>query len=252
LLNYLRYALGKEEEIELCRTFDVLIATTERDRDLFRKDLPDQVIEVINNGVQRSFLEYDKVATEPGSLVFTGLMTHYPNEHGILFFLDKVFPLVQSHNPNAHLYIIGAKPSRRILAKASEAVTITGYLEDVRPYMARGEVFIIPLLIGGGIRGKALEAMAMRRPIVTTTIGCEGINLVHERSALFADSADTFAEAILRLQSDRHLRERLVSAAYTTVKEEYDWNKKGLQLDAVYRHAVAARQSLSSRFAAGA
>ena len=241
LLTYLKYRFGKQEEIEVSGKFDALIATTDRDYEIFRHDLPDQKIVVVNNGVNASFFEQQLVATEPGSLVFTGLMTHYPNEHGILFFLDEVFPHIHTSNPKTRLYVVGAKPSKKILARSSEYVIVTGFVEDVRPYMAKGEIYIIPLLIGGGIRGKALEAMAMKKPIVTTTIGCEGIKLVHEYSALFADSPEDFASAILRLQKETQLRNTLSDAAYRTVTEEYNWNNKGMELDRAYGKVLESR-----------
>ncbi len=114
---------------------------------------------------------------------------------------------------------------------------VTGFVEDVRPYMARSEVFVIPLLIGGGIRGKALEAMAMKIPIVTTSIGCESILLKHEESALFADTPVEFADAVLRLFNDELLRKRLSERAYQTVIEQYNWITKGEDLHRVYEFA---------------
>jgi glycosyltransferase involved in cell wall biosynthesis len=233
-LTYLKYRLGKQEEIAVCRKFNALVATTVKDQQLFHQELPEQEIFVINNGVQSSFLEPQNIMPEPYSLVFTGLMTHYPNEHGILFFLDEVFPIVLERNPLSRLYIVGAKPSGTIKARASSNVIVTGFVDDVRPYMAKGEQYIIPLFIGGGIRGKALEAMAMKKPIVTTTIGCEGINLKHEFSALFADTPEDLASAIYRLQNDPQLRCSLAESAYKTVLEEYDWNNKGAELSAAY------------------
>jgi glycosyltransferase involved in cell wall biosynthesis len=104
--------------------------------------------------------------------------------------------------------------------------------------MAKGEVFAIPLLIGGGMRGKALEAMAMRRPIVTTTLGCEGINLAHEKSALFADTPEAFADSVLRLFEDASLRERLAEQAYKNVLEGYTWDAHGKSLRALYESLV--------------
>jgi glycosyltransferase involved in cell wall biosynthesis len=121
--------------------------------------------------------------------------------------------------------------------------------------MARGQVFVIPLKAGGGIRGKALEAMAMKRPIVTTTIGVEGIYLRHEESALFADEPEAFANAVVRLLRDPGLRDRLASNAFATVQQSYNWEAKGRELNALLRSVVAARLAkvpLDSAPAAGA
>lgn len=238
LMSRLAYRFGKPEEIELCKKFDAIIATTERDYDLFRKDLPDQTMFVIQNGVDPTFLEFDRHEPEPKTMVFTGKMNFFPNNHGMFYFLEEVFPRIQQHESSAKLYVVGVNPSKELLRRASENLVVTGFVEDVRPYIARGEVYIIPLLIGGGIRGKALEAMAMRKPIVSTSIGCEGIHLKHGESALFADTPEEFAAAVLRLFNDAALRTKLGQKAYENVLRGYDWKVKGEELDRVYRTVV--------------
>jgi glycosyltransferase involved in cell wall biosynthesis len=230
--------LARRDEIKLCQRFEAVISTTERDYEVFRKNLDEHKLFVISNGVHTSFLEPSKVKTEPKTMVFTGLMSYYPNNHGILYFLKNIFPLILNQVPEAKILIVGKNPSKELLRYASERVVITGYVEDVRPYMARAEVFIIPLLIGGGIRGKALEAMAMKIPIVTTSIGCESIHLKHEDSALFADQPAEFADAVLRLFKDESLGKKLTKRAYQTVLEQYNWTEKGNDLHRVYEFAL--------------
>jgi len=237
---YAMYKLGKPEEISLCESFDAIIATTARDRDVFRQVLPDQRIFEINNGVDHAFFEDLHLEPEPGAIVFTGKMSYYPNLHGILYFLDDIFPLVVRERKNARIYIVGTEPPRALLARSASNIVVTGFVEDVRPYVARSQVFVIPLKIGGGIRGKALEAMAMRKAIVTTSIGCESIGLSHERSALIADTAESFAHEVIRILTDRPLAERISMNAQERVAEHYQWEMKGRELDEVYR-TVAAR-----------
>jgi polysaccharide biosynthesis protein PslH len=236
-LLYLEFLLAKHAEIELCQRFDAIISTTERDYEVFRKNLDESKLFVISNGVQACFLEPLKARTDPKTMVFTGLMSYYPNNHGILDFLKNIFPLILNQMPEAKIFIVGKNPSKELLKYASERVVITGYVEDVRPYMARAEVFIIPLHIGGGIRGKALEAMAMKIPIVTTSIGCESIHLKHNDSALFVDQPDEFADAVLQLFRDESLRNKLANRAYQTVLDEYNWTEKGKDLYRVYEFA---------------
>jgi polysaccharide biosynthesis protein PslH len=238
MLLYLEFLLAKRAEIKLCQRFEAVISTTDRDYEVFRKNLDKRKLFVISNGVQSSFLEPSLLKSETGTMVFTGLMSYYPNNHGILYFLKNIFPLILNQMPNAKIFIVGKNPSKELLRYASEQVVITGYVEDVRPYMARAEVFIIPLLIGGGIRGKALEAMAMKIPIVTTSIGCESIHLKHEDSALFADQPVEFADAVLRLFKDESLRMKLTNRAYQTVLEQYNWTEKGNDLQRVYEFAL--------------
>ncbi|MBM2839815.1 MAG: hypothetical protein HW412_343 [Bacteroidetes bacterium] len=241
LVSYRMYTLGKPEEIRVCKTFDALIATTERDRNVFKEVLPDQQVFAINNGVDPAFLEPQSVQPEPHTMVFTGKMDFYPNKHGIMFFLDEIFPRILQRVPDARVYVVGIHPSKELLRRASENVIVTGFVDDVRPYMAKGDVYIIPLWIGGGIRGKALEAMAMRRPIVTTTIGCESIQLKHEESALFADSAEDFASAVIRLFNDQKLRQNLAQRAHANVLQYYDWEKQGEALNRVFEMFVSGK-----------
>ena len=175
---------------------------------------------------------------EQKTMVFVGLMSYLPNTHGILYFLDEIFPLILERAPDARILIVGAYPPKKLQRRASNNAIVTGWVDDVRPYFARGQVFVIPLLIGGGIRGKALEAMAMRRPIVTTTLGCEGINLKHEESALFADTPKDFADAVVRLFNEPGLRNRLTDKAYQNVVEGYSWESNGLAFESVYQSLV--------------
>jgi glycosyltransferase involved in cell wall biosynthesis len=235
LFSFIQYKLGKREELRICQKFDAIIATTERDKEVLHKDLLGQEIFVVNNGVDPSFLEYQQVEPEQRTMVFTGLMSYYPNNHGILYFLERIFPLVLSQVPDARLYIVGANPSKELRKRRSSRVIVTGYVVDVRPYIARAQVFIIPLLIGGGIRGKALEAMAMRKPIVSTSIGCEGIDLKHESSALFADTPEDFAASVVRLFNDQALRAKLAQRGHENVVARYDWMAKGKELEHLYQ-----------------
>ena len=242
-LTYFSYKFGKEEEISLCKKFDLLVTTTERDRELFRKDLPDQSLITIQNGAGNSFFEDLGIEPEPFTMVFTGLFTHLPNSHGILYFLDKIFPLILSEIPGACVYIVGKSPTRELLSRSSDNIIVTGFVEDVRPYMAKSQVFIIPLLAGGGIRGKALEAMAMKKPIVTTTIGVEGINLCHDVSALFADEPYAFARSVVQLFRDSGHRERIAKNAYATALEQYNWKAKGKDLSNALNSLVITHSS---------
>ncbi len=246
-INYLKYRLGKPEEIRVCNSFDALITTTERDYSVFKRVLPAQPLYVINNGVDRSFLEPQTVTPDPRTVVFTGKMDFYPNRHGIAVFLDEILPLILQKAPDTRVYVVGAYPQRDLLRRASDNVIVTGFVDDVRPYMAKGEVYIIPLWIGGGIRGKALEAMAMRKPIVTTTIGCESIRLTHEESALFADGPAEFAASVLRLFSDEKLRTRIGQRARDNVLQYYDWSVQGKALEHAFESCIAARNGRSGR-----
>lgn len=240
---YVNYQRLKKEELDASRKFDVITTTTERDARILREVLPNKRIIAIPNGVDPAFYQNQNVQEQSKSIIFAGLMSYLPNNHGITYFLDEIFPLILDREPDARIQIVGAYPPKKLRRRANNNIVVTGWVDDIKPYFAHGQVFIIPLLIGGGIRGKALEAMAMRRPIVSTTLGCEGINLVNEESALFADTPQAFADAVIRMFKETSLRKRLTENAYKKVVEDHDWEKNGLKLDRVYQSLVRTNDS---------
>ena len=245
---YQAYITGRKVEINSLKKFDALTATTENDFEKFRQDIPEIPMYVIQNGVDPSFYEPTGVEPEPKMIVYMGLMSWYPNDHAIHYFLDNIFPLILAKEPGARLLIVGANPSKKLLDHTSERVIVTGYVDDVRPHVARGEVFIIPLLIGSGIRGKALESMAMRIPIVSTTLGCAGIHLEHEKSVLLADTPEQFAESVLRMFNNTELRKRIADSAFSIVRSRYDWTQKGVELENVYQSVLKRREIILPAF----
>lgn len=237
LFHYLSWRHGERDEKRNIVRFRAMTATTERDAAIFRRWHPAQSVHVIQNGVDENFFEPQDVEPEPHTLVFTGLMSYHPNDSGIQYFLDEIFPLISEKIPDLKVYIVGKAPTPRLQARRSERIIVTGFVDDVRPFIARASIFIIPLKIGGGIRGKALEAMAMRKPIVTTSIGVEGINLRDGVSALFADTPEAFAEAVMRIFADERLARSIADNAYRTVTEENKWHAKGEALEHVLAEA---------------
>lgn len=177
-----------------------------------------------------------------GVVVFTGKMDFRPNVNAMLWFAEEIWPAVQQAHPAARLLIVGQKPSLRLdPLRADPSITLTGQVDDVRPYIAQADVYIAPLLAGGGTRFKLLEAMAMRRAIVTTTLGCEGFDVTSGREMIVADSARDFAGAVIELlRSEPHRRE-LGERAHTFVAATYDWSAIIPRLEDVYRSLVNPR-----------
>ena len=232
------YRAIRRDEIRNLRKSNVIMATSERDASMFRKDLPEKSFVVVPNGVDDKNFSPWCQSTIPDSMVFTGLMEYYPNEQGVLYFMEKVFPLILLQVPSATISIVGAQPSIRVTRWASSKVEVTGYVEDVRPYLARAQVVIIPLWIGGGTRLKALEAVAMKKSIVSTSIGCEGISFTHGKDILIADTPETFAAAVVRLFRDPRLRESLAESAFANLLPSYRWEAIGEKLDEAYQLAA--------------
>src|SRR5205807_146721 len=143
------------------------------------------------------------------SLVFTGSMDWMPNQDGILFFLREVYPLIQSKVPNVTLKIVGRKAPASIIEAAGEypGVTVTGWVDDIRTYLAEADVCIVPLRVGSGTRLKIFEAMAMAKATVSTTIGAEGLPVTPEKDIVIADRAEDFANKTVELLQNQKKRE---------------------------------------------
>jgi glycosyltransferase involved in cell wall biosynthesis len=181
---------------------------------------------------------------ECDSLVFTGSMDWLPNEDGVAYFIREILPLIRQQVPKVSLRIVGRKPSADLesLAARQENVELTGWVEDVRPFLARGAVCIVPLRIGSGTRLKIFEAMAMGKAVVSTSIGAEGLPVQPGENILMADDPDTFAQSVVSLLRDATRRREIGLAARKLVAENYSWERIAEDFAAVLAD-VAARQA---------
>jgi polysaccharide biosynthesis protein PslH len=232
----------RREERRCASRAALQLATSECDRVTFERSLGVPNVAVIPNGVDIAEFSPALAPGDAGAILFTGLMSYYPNQQGIRWFLDKVFPQVLSCFPTARLTIAGARPPRWLLHRASREVIVTGAVPDMRPYFERASVVVVPLMIGGGTRVKILEAQAMQRAVVSTPQGAEGLH-VDESTIMLADSADAFAHCVVRLLSDPQLAARIAQNARRRVENEYSWDRIGNKLAATFsaRIGLAAR-----------
>jgi glycosyltransferase involved in cell wall biosynthesis len=155
-----------------------------------------------------------------------------PNSQGVIWFAQEVWPRVLARVPEAVFTVIGKNPPS--LAGMAQAVEVAGYVADPEPYLAETAAFVVPLHAGGGMRVKILEAWRWGLPVVSTTIGAEGIDYENGRDLLIADSPDAFAEAVVRLLCEWELAERIGQAGRRTVETHYDWRTVYRAWDAIY------------------
>lgn len=227
-------------ERRICRMADRVVAVSEADRTALQRLVPGLEVTVVPNGVDLSFLRPGAVAPQPGmaahALVFTGKMDYRPNVDAVLWFVGAVLPLVRERIPDVHFYVVGQKPHPRLATLAQHpAVTLTGRVPDVRPYIAGAGVYVVPLRIGGGTRLKVLEAMAMGQALVSTRLGCDGFPFTDGREVLFADDPAAFATAVVRLLQDREQAAALGRAARAYVEQHFGWEAIVPRLEALYR-----------------
>jgi glycosyltransferase involved in cell wall biosynthesis len=197
-------------------------------------------VDVIPNGVDVEYFRPSGERDATGSVVYTGLMNYAPNVEAVQHFCSEILPLVHRRVPHAHFHVVGAKPAPEVQALSSERVTVHGFVPDVRPYLRDAEVFVVPLLHGGGIRNKILEAAASGRAVVSTTLGAEGLGLRAGEELLLADSPAEFADAVTSLLRDPLRREALERRARAAA-ERHRWERIGKALNDVVDRAVAPR-----------
>jgi polysaccharide biosynthesis protein PslH len=209
---------------------------------------------VVPNGVDTEYFRPSfSGSIDVNTLVFTGMMSHAPNVDAVLFFVREVMPVVLRDRPDARFLVVGADPPADIKALDEGEmghVCVVGAVPDVRPYLAMGRVAVVPLRSGSGTRLKILEAMAMEVPIVSTTIGAEGLEVIPGRHLLLADEPEDFASAVTRLMYDQQLARSLATEGRKLVEKKYEWDAIGASWREDLQEVVADVSKFGRRYAA--
>ncbi|HEY3580953.1 MAG TPA: glycosyltransferase [Pyrinomonadaceae bacterium] len=215
-------------EAKTCPEFDCVIAVSREDRDLMEQEYGLKEVYDVPTGVDTEFFRPSGSRERRAeNLVFTGSMDWLPNEDAIRYFTEQILPRVKQEVPNVTLTVVGRNPYPGLLelSKRDPAVIVTGRVDDVRPYMDEAAVYIVPLRIGGGTRLKIYEAMAMEKPIVSTSIGAEGLPIEDGREIVLADTPETFADAVVKLIKQPELAEEIGQRAAAKVRQKFGWDK---------------------------
>ena len=223
------------EQATLAR-FDLVLGVSEADRRTFERLYPRSLhapVHVVQTGVDTTYFAPSSEPPSRAHLVFTGSMDWLPNEDAMTYFCREILPRVRAAEPDATLSIIGRSPTPAVrrLAEQYRGVEVTGRVDDVRPHVHRGAVYVVPLRIGGGTRLKIFEAMAMGKAVVSTTIGAEGLPVRPGVDIAVADDPDRFADAVVRLVRDAPAREAMGAHARQSVVERYDWSAVALDFE---------------------
>lgn len=244
LFNQLEYRKFRREEIGAWRRASRCIATSELDAGIIERQI-NRPVPVIPNGVDLDYFAAPPLSDASDThIVFTGAMRYRPNADGAIWFADTILPLIQRELPAARFSIVGADPPPAVRALADRpGVTVTGTVDDVRPWLQAAQIVVVPLLSGGGTRLKLLEAFASGRPVVSTRTGAEGIAVRDERELLLADEPEGFARAVIALARTPELRARLTGAAFDLVRTHYQWNAISMHLREIHVELLATRSS---------
>jgi len=206
----------------LLRYFRACTVVSERERRLLFLAVPNyQPIEVIPNCINLADCDGVHEVAQVNTMIFTGSFRYFANHDAMTWFLREVYSRIQAQVPDIHLTITGDHANLPL--PEAENVTLTGFVDDVRPLIASCWISVVPIWRGGGTRLKILEAMALRTPVVSTSKGVEGLDAQHNDHLLIADTPQAFTEAVIRLLKEPGLRQRLADNAYQLVREKYDW-----------------------------
>ncbi|MCO5182771.1 MAG: glycosyltransferase family 4 protein [Anaerolineae bacterium] len=224
-------------ELETCAQFDELVWVTDEDRaalariDMDGKLPPGRTIPICVNSAEKPLITLQPDAHR---VMFLGGLHWPPNAQGILWFVETVWPLVRAKVPDAVLTIIGRDPPAELQHANLTNIEIPGYVTDLQPYLSESAVFTVPLHAGGGMRVKIIDAWSWGVPIVSTSIGAEGIQIETGVNVLIADEPVAFAQAVIRLLESRALREALRHAGRQTLESQYDWRQIYHEWDHIY------------------
>jgi len=222
-------------ERRFCPLFSRNVTVSDTDTATLVNMVPGLDCLVVANGVDCNYFSSHPEASQP-RLIYTGGLNMFANLDAVDYFLAEVWPTVLEAVPDARFVIIGQDPPPRLLALAEQesGIEVTGYVDDVRPYVRDAAVYVVPLRVGGGTRLKVLDAMAQGKAIVSTSIGCEGIELEPGRDLVVADDAASFARRTIELLSDAQARRRLGDEARKTVEARYQWSAIAAVLGRAY------------------
>lgn len=216
----------KKYEFDMYAQADKVLTLTPQGRDKLLAIRPDLDISIVPHGVDEEHFSYSDPSEGKQSVVFVGNYLHYPNVDAVLYFHQEIWSKVKAICPKLKFIIVGQAPPPEIQnLTQDESITVTGRVDDVTPYIREGQIFICPVRLGGGFRGKILEAMAVGRPIVSTSLGAEGIPSKNGENIIIADDTEDFAVGIEKLLKDRDLYERIRQAGRKLVEEKYAWAK---------------------------
>lgn len=202
----------------------LVVSETEKSRLLTKN--PDADVRAIPNGVSKAYFHPIDVETIPGRIVFTGVMDYFPNVDAVCWFARKVWPAVCRAHPEATFQIVGAQPSKKVQALTSiPGVEVTGPVDDVRPFLKQAQICVAPIRFSIGLQNKILEAMAMRKAVVSTPGAAEGLIGKGDGAIQIATDKKSFSQNVIELLENKEHRQELEESAFQYVSQYYDWDK---------------------------
>lgn len=242
LVTRAQLALARHFERWMYRGYDRVVVVSDKDAATLQTLTPSLPVEVIPNGVDLARFTLTGQPPHATTLIFTGNYEYAPNHDAALRLGQTIFPAVQAACPEAQLLLVGNNPpdDLQALAAANPAITVTGRVPDLRPYLEQATVYVSPLRIGAGIKNKILEALAMQTAVVATALSCDGISVTDGREARIADSDEALSAAVVELLRHPAKRERLAANGRRLIEQSYTWASVADRYEALYRDVIAS------------
>ena len=230
---YLEAHKLKAYEKSEVNNYNINITCSEPDALRLETISPGVITRVIPNGVDTAFFMPDnKVAPDPFFLVFIGGMSWYPNREAMLFFSREVWPILKKKIPHIHMHVIGKAPPEEMveLAKRDENYHVHGFVDDIKSIFQQAGIYVCPISDGGGTKLKILDALAMGKPIVANRLACEGIDVVEDKSVLFAETPEDYVNEVSKLIESPSLRAQLSEESIKLIRDKYSYEVIGREL----------------------
>jgi glycosyltransferase involved in cell wall biosynthesis len=230
----------RREELGTYRDADGVCLCSTVDEQRLREQVAQANTIVIPNAADVTY--YQPRASDPQpdgrTIVFFGLMSYQPNIDGVAYFIENIWPRIADAHPQARFKVIGGSPPASLTALAGPRIEFTGFVPDLRPHLAEAAAVVVPLRLGGGTRLKIVEAMAMGKAVVSTSLGAEGIEAIHGRDILIADAPEDFASAVNRLLTEPQLAAQVGRSARQLAETRYAWSAAARALEGFYREVL--------------
>jgi sugar transferase (PEP-CTERM/EpsH1 system associated) len=229
---------------DVARASEKCVVLSDEDRAEYLRICPGADVTTVPNGADVDYWTPGDTngAVEPSSLLYFGNLSWPPQADAAVYFHDKILPLIRQRVPGVKFYIAGQNPPEAVKVLASDDVIVTGFVPDMRDYVASAAVVVMPLRAGAGTKHRVFQAMCMKKPVVCTAVAAEGIALTQGETALLADEPETFANATISLLQDAALRQKLGEQGRQLVLDRYDWRAIYERLEKAFQEAVDKRK----------
>lgn len=220
--------------------FDEITLVSPVDAAVMRRICPVATVSVVPNGVDSGYFTTSASKGSEPILIFTGVMDYEPNVTAVNYFCSSIFPTIRKEIPDARFLIVGRDPTPEIrqFEESVPGVTVTGFVDDIREYFDKSLIYVAPIKSGAGIKNKILEAWAMEKPVVATSMSCDGIDVAPGQDVLVADSAVEFVKSVIDLLRDENLRTKLATNARKKVVDKYSWESQAAKFNTIYERVI--------------